>query len=156
MSKIDFRYGVARNAMEYAKRADFYALICKGSASTPVKIISSEGMQESLKRCRESFAQTCDGIRWKGLQANKAHVCGLVKTIEIRHSWKDFSLDSEYLHATAHETEITAELNRIHFLNHSWIHSGRTYEQTTEYTPDITSDDGTITIEVKGIKGRIF
>lgn len=156
MAKVDFRYGVARNAMEYAKRADFYALICKGGNTTPVKVITAEGMQESLKTCRDSFQQTCDGIRWKGLQANKARVCGLVKVLEIKHNWKDFPLDSEYFKATAHEKEVTEELNRVRFLGHTWIHSGRTYDNSGEYVPDVVSEDGTLTIEVKGVHGRLF
>lgn len=156
VTNIDGRKAAARATRDYiAHSADLFALPFTAGSRTVYRIYKAETLLNLFrdKAARIAFKQDGVAIKWKGLQVthipaafNGQHIAQFA----IAKAYKDIERGSNGTRSDALETYVCAALNQ---LGGSWKVTAN--DSNDGYVPDVTSADG-ITVEVKGLNGRLF
>lgn len=156
VTNIDGRKQAARAARNYMEHsADLFALPFTAGSRTIYRIYKAETLLELFrsKAARIAFKLDGDAIKWKGLQVthipaefNGKHIAQFA----IAKAYKDIEQGSNGTRSDALESYVCAALNQ---LGGEWKVTAHDFK--AGYMPDVTSADG-ITVEVKGLNGRLF
>ena len=156
VTNIDGRKQAARQARNYIEHsADMFALPFTAGSRTIYRIYKAETLLELFrnKAARVAFKLDGETVKWKGLQIthvpaafNGRHIAQFA----ISKAYKDIEQGSNGTRSDALENYVCAALNQM---GGSWKVTA--HEFKTDYMPDVTSSEG-ITVEVKGLNGRLF
>lgn len=156
VTNIDGRKCAARAARNYIEHsADLFALPFTAGSRTIYRIYKAETLVELFrdKTARIAFKQDGTEIKWKGLQITHVPAAFNGKHIAqfaISKAYKDIARGSNGTRSDALESYVCAALNQ---LGGSWKVTANDVKDG--YVPDVTSADG-VTVEVKGLNGRLF
>lgn len=146
----------AYNNRKELQRADFFAVAAKGNGETHFIITTRENFAATIndESCTSYFRAGRCGLHWKGMQATKCKVHGMIQRLRIAKKWDEFEVNEKTgTMSDAQEKAVCDALNKIHFLGQTWKVTAR--ERRAGYKPDITGDLGT-TIEVKGFNAYLY
>jgi len=156
ITNIDGRKSAARAARDYIEHsADLFALPFTAGSRTIYRIYKAETLLSLFRDKTARVAFKLDGvaIKWKGLQVthvpaafNGQHIAQFT----IAKAYKDIAIGSNGTRSNELETYVCAALNQ---LGGSWKVTANDAKEG--YVPDVTSSEG-ITVEVKGLNGRLF
>lgn len=156
VSNIDGRKAAARAARNYIEHtADLFALPFTAGSRTVYRIYKAETLLNLFRDKTARIAFKLDGveIKWKGLQVTHVPTAFNGKHIAqftIAKAYKDIEQGNNGTRSDALESYVCAALNQ---LGGEWKVTAN--DDKEGYVPDVTSSDG-VTVEVKGLNGRLF